>query len=566
MTATIAAALLLVAPVLAAPLVDVTFLVRGSVPPRIEVARLTRSVPGGPWQIADLRQVEVRSGRFTFPGPPGAESLLVVRVPGRSGYLLHGPLRWPSEPGDLEIDPEWRRTVRGQYPPGGNLTWISAAEPPPRVLCEWTLPGRWECLGVPRSEAGVVLRSGTAGLVYSVVGSLGPRSDVEDVSSASAAWGRLLVLQNLAAPASAGQETTVRVRALRLYRPPARPASTRFEAAVDGRVHVVPIGATALWVTGSAEATDGWLELTVPDVGAGRVEAAELAGGPPEAVFPVALQPPVAVFGRVTGPLAAPISGAIVSLYRFGEMVRSPDNRKPRRERIAVGERRTDEDGAFSFPNLPPERYELLAVHAAYGRTVKAVDSHGGEILLTLEPPPALEGRVLREGVPQERVAVVFVPDLAAFAAAEDPTELRGGETETDADGRFRVFAPIAGTGELRIGSAPGPIKRVPVSAAEALPSVTQLGDIELDDGRAVTIVFEEAGECQPMLTGPVGRTGLTVVRTTRSGPATFTATLPEPGRWNIVALCGARERSVVPSTIDVQSGSSDAPVVLRWP
>jgi hypothetical protein len=562
MTGTLALALLL-----AAPSVDVTFAVREHLPPQIEVVRLVRPVPGAPWQIADLRVVEIRSGRFTLSGPAGSESLVVVRAPGRPGYLLHGPLRWPAEPTDLEIDPEWRRTVRGQYPSTGDLTWVSPVETSARVLCEWTLPGKWECLGVPRAADGVVVRSGTRGLFYSVVaGSLGPRNDVEDVPSASAAWGRLLVLQDLTGFRHQREAPTVRARALRLYRPPARPASTRFEAAPDGRIRIDPVGPTAFWVAGSTDAPDGWIELQVPGAATGRVEFAELTGGPPEAMFPVPLQRPGAVFGRVTGPMASPVAGAIVSLYRFGRDVRFPDKKTPRRERIAVGEQTTDEDGAFSFDDLPPERYELLAVQAGYGRAVKAVDSQAGEILLTLRPPPALEGRVLRDGVPQERVAVAFVPDLAAFAAAEDPTELHGGETETDADGRFRVFASIAGAGELKIGSAPGPITRVPLSAAEALPSVTTLGDIELAGGPSLTIVFEEAGECQPMLTGPVGRTGLTVVRTTRNGPAIFSAALPEGGQWNIVALCAGHERAVVPSTIVVASDSQEMTATVRWP
>ncbi len=548
--------------VVAAP-VEVTFTVSEPLPAHVEVARLTRVAT--PWQIAEVRQVEVRSGRFVLPGPAGVETVVLVRVPGRPGYLLEGPLRWPSEPATVAIDPEWRRTIRGRYPSGGDLAWVSAGEAP-RVLCEWTLPETWECLGVPRSVAGIVVRVGAAGLFYSIVGALGPRKDVEDVRTASAAWGRLVVIEDLHRSEERVQDGAIRARALRLYRPSARPGSRRFEVVPDTRIHIDAIGGRALWITGPSDPTETWLELTVPDVGAGRIDVSELAAGPPDAVLPVALQPPIAVFGRVTGPLAVPAAGAIVSLYRFGIEMRSQDTKKMRRERIAVGEQRTDEDGVFTFSDLPAERYELLAVHSAYGRAVKIIEPHTGEVQLRLEPPPVIEGRVLRGGAPQVGVDVVFVPDLAAFAAAEDPTDLRGGETETDADGRFRVFAAIAGTGELKIGSAPNAIKRVPLPAAEALPPVTELGDIELDVGAAVAVVFEEARECAPIFTGPVGRTGLTVVRSTRLGPAMFSATLPEPGRWNIVALCGGRERRVVPSAIDVDAVSRETSVSLRWP
>ncbi len=557
-------AVLLLALGLSAPPVEVTLVVPEKLPAAVEVVRLVRPTADAAWQVADLRKVEVHSGRFVTAGPAGVESLLIVRVEGRPGYLMHGPLRWPAEPTTIEMNPEWRRTVRGQHPSGGSVIWLSQA--PPRVLCEWTLLERWECLGVPRSAAGVVVRAGASGILYSVVGAFGSRNDVEDLPTAAAAWGRLLVVENVRALAGQDETAPLRAHAFRVYRPPARPNSTRLEVVADGRIQVNPIGAMGLWVTGSADTPGSWLDLAIPDVGAGRIDVAELADGGTDVVFSVVLERPVAVFGRVTGPLAAPVADTIVSLYRFGDEVRSPDTKKTTRERIAVGERHTDAGGTFAFPDLPPERYELLAVHPEYGRAVRLVEPHASVIELTLKPPPAVEGRVLRQGVPQGRVPVVFVPDLAAFAAAEDPAELRGSEGQTDANGRFRVLAAIRGNGELKIGSAPGPVKRVPLPAADALPPVMQLGDIELDAGPVVTIVFEEAGGCQPILTGPLGRTGLTVVRAVRLGPAMFNATLPESGRWNVVALCGQRERAVVPSMTEIKPDMREATLYLHWP
>ncbi len=559
------ALLLLVAT--AAP-VDVTFTVPAGLPAQVQVVRLARVAAPAPWQVADVRNVEVRSGRFLLPGPPGLETLVVVRAAGHPGYLLHGPMGWPSQPASFEINPEWRRTVRGRYPASGDLEWVSPRDGP-RVLCEWTLPERWECLGVPMSVAGIVVRggAGTGALFYSIVGSLGPRNDVEDVQTASAAWGRLVVVENL--EEVSGQppgDRTVRASAVRLHRPPARPRAMRLEVEIDPRVRADAVGAAAIWITGRPDVTDTWIDLAVRGTGAARIGAAELAAGPPALIFPVALQRPMAVFGRVTGPLAEPVPEAIVSLYRFGSEMRSADTRKIRRERIAAGERRTDDDGMFSFPDLVPERYELLTVHPSYGRAVTLVEPHAGEVQVALKPPPVVEGRVVRDGSPQARVPVVFVPDLAEFAAAEDPTEVQGGETQTDADGLFRLFAAVAGQGELKIGAAPGAVRRVPLPAAGALPPVTRLGDIDLGSGPMVTIVFEEAGECEPILTGPIGRTGLTVVRTKRLGPAMFTADLPEPGRWNVVAICGRREQGVVPSAVDVEAGRQEATLVLRWP
>jgi hypothetical protein len=335
----------------APPPVEVTFVVRDPLPASAEIVRLTRLPAGGPWQIADVRQVPVHSGRFAVPGPPGIESLIVLRAAGHPGYLLHGPLRWPAEPASLDMDPGWRRTVRGQYPSSGGLAWISPMRGAARVECEWILLDRWQCLGIPRSTPGVVVRAGPTQIFYSVVGALGPRNEVEDVATASAAWGRLLVVQNAHSRGQGG--APVRVRVLRVYRAPSRPNTTRLEVATDARVHVNPVGPTALWVSGDAGVEGSWLELTVPETGAGRLDVAELAAGVTDDVVDVALERPIAVFGRVTGPLAAPAERAIVSLYRFGEEVRTPDRKQMQRERIAVGEQRTDADGAFAFPEGP---------------------------------------------------------------------------------------------------------------------------------------------------------------------------------------------------------------------
>jgi hypothetical protein len=81
-----------------------------------------------------------------------------------------------------------------------------------------------------------------------------------------------------------------------------------------------------------------------------------------------------------------------------------------------------------------------------------------------------------------------------------------------------------------------------------------------------VTLVFEGAGACDLLLTGPDARSGMSVVRATRLGPAMFQAALPEPGRWHVVAVCGRRERAVTPATIDVRPGGQDLTIRMSWP
>jgi hypothetical protein len=175
-------------------------------------------------------------------------------------------------------------------------------------------------------------------------------------------------------------------------------------------------------------------------------------------------------------------------------------------------------------------------------------------------------GRVLRDGAPARGIPVVIVPDLAEFAAMADVTELRGGETETDLDGRFSVALGSRGTGELRIGNDGTGVRRVPLAAAEAQARVVDVGTIELVTQSPLTLVLEAADGCGLLLTGPLGRTGLTVVRASSVGPAMFEAAVPEAGRWQVVAVCGGRERAVLPPTISVPPGARDLTVRLTWP
>lgn len=553
-------------PVLASPPVVVTFVVREDLPAVVEVARLARGVPGRAWRVDDMGRAEVHSGRLAIAGPPGVESVVLVRTTERPGYLLQGPFRWPAEPTVLFMERQWRRTVRGRGPSGGPLAWITPDPDSPRAICEWTLGDRWECLGVPRSTSGVVVRNAPSGLFYSVVVALGPRNDVEDVYTYSTSWGRLLAIQNVAESEGRKRDEGVRARALRRYRPPARPSTTRFEVMADTTIHIDTIARTAVWVTGSPDVHESWLELTMPGVGTARLDLSEVAGGSPDSVMYARLDPSMAISGRVSGPPATPLADTIVSLYRFGNQVSTANKKKFARERIAVAEGRTDADGSFGFRDLPPERYELLAIHSAYGRAARVVEPFESDVQLILKPPPVVKGTVVRRGVPQARLPVSFVPDLAAFAESDDPAELRGGEAETDADGRFSVFVAVSGAGELKVGSATGGVKRVPLPPADALPPLTELGEIELDAGPVLTIVFDESGDCQPILTGPVGRAGLAIVRAERLGPAMFSATLPEPGLWNVSALCGQRERPVTPAVLDVNPDMRDSTISLRWP
>jgi hypothetical protein len=109
-------------------------------------------------------------------------------------------------------------------------------------------------------------------------------------------------------------------------------------------------------------------------------------------------------------------------------------------------------------------------------------------------------------------------------------------------------------------------MRRVPLGPAESLPEVVQIGTIELKPVPPLTLVFESAGTCDLLMTGPDEHGGMSVVRAFRLGPAMFLAALPEPGRWQVVAVCGRRERAVVPATIDARLGGPEVTIRLSWP
>lgn len=547
------------------PLVEVQLRLDVSGIDRVEVVRLTRSLGDKAWRLAEIARAP--ADRLIVRAPAGVESLLLLRASSRPGYLLDGPFRWPAQPSTYVIAPRWRRTIRGRQPRdgAGSITWVPGREDDRRdawPACAWLDDESWECVGVPLSVPGVVL-SAPRGLVhYSVAAGALTRPGIEDVSVADALWGRLLIV-NVAQPEAARRLAGVHASALRLSVPRARPQSARLEATTDATVRVTRVGTGAFWLSGAATPVDGWVELGGSGFAPLRIETTDVAGSPPELPMRVALESPVEVTGRVTGGPDVPAVGALVTLYRFAHDPPIP-KRPPRR--IVVSEQRASDDGAFRFGDLAMERYEIVAMHPVLGRGERRFDPDGQEVEIALRKPPEAIGRVTRDGVPVRGVPVTVVPDLAQFAAADDMTELRGGDATTDQDGRFAVLLASRGRGEIRIGQEATGVRRIPLGSAETLPPIIDVGTIELDALAPVTLVLEGSDGCQLLLVGPSGRTGMTIVRAVRLGPAMFQASLPEPGRWMVSAVCGKRERAVIPAAIDLPAGARDRTIRLAWP
>ena len=541
----------------------VTLRFDSAVPAAIQIVRLARTIEDRRWRLAETVHATASEGGLSLNGPIGVETLLLIRAAGHPGYILDGPFRWPAQAATYLVRTQWRKTIRGNsIGSHASLTWVSTDDGTlPGTVCEWAGRTMWECVGVPLNGTGVVVMNTTGEVRCGIPSGVLSPSGVETTTTRASAWGRLVIAQT--GPV-AHLADGVRITARRLQIPRARPMTTRVEVVTDGRVQLDSVADGVVWISGAELPDDGWIEIGAPDRASERLDVREVAEAPPDLPLRVHLQPAATVSGRVSSAARSPAPGAVVTLYRFARRDRNHERKAP--VRITVAETHADSDGAFQFDHLAIEPYEVVAMHPVFGRGVRRVTPDGREIDIALRSSAQAVGRVLRDGMPAAAVRVVVVPDLAQFGAAGDITELRGGETQTDEDGRFVVTLASRGSSELRVGDEGVGVKRLPLGAAEGQAGVIDVGDIALTAGVSVTFVFEGAGSCEILLTGPAGRTGMSVVRSSRIGPAMFQGVVPEPGRWHTVAICGTRERAVLPAWLDLSASVRDVTIRLTWP
>jgi hypothetical protein len=550
-------------------LVGVQIQFDGALTGEMELAILARQGPAPPWRMSRLERASVSDGALTARATPGVETLVLLRMPGQPGYLLHGPLRWPSDTGMASVAVRWRRTIRGQLPAATGLppTWVGPAveealEPWP--LCTTTSDVSWECIGVPIGLPGVVLQASPRGVQFSVAPGTSMSGGIEQTIAREALWGRLLTLSVPGRTASGRPSPAVQAVPRRRRVPRARPQSLRIEEEVDDTVRIEPVGRLAFWISGAGPPGEGWIEVKGPALATARLPVQTLAAGPVELPVRLLLDPALSITGTVLTSAGAPASSTVVSLYRFDgqddrNAVSSP------RKRIHVAEAISDADGVFRFGELSDEPYEIVALHPSLGRGEKPFAPSAQPVEIRLRPFARVVGRVVRDGLGVEGLRVAWVPDLAEFQASRDPTELRGGETATDRDGRFSVALPSRGRGEIRMGDESSGVRRIPLPPAETRPPVTDLGTMTLDERPFATLVFEGSEGCDLMLIGPADRPGMTIVRPARVGPAVFQTELPEPGRWHIGATCGGRERAVRPPIVSI-AGTREQTIRVTWP
>ena len=195
------------------------------------------------------------------------------------------------------------------------------------------------------------------------------------------------------------------------------------------------------------------------------------------------------------------------------------------------------------------------------GRVSAILKPDTAPVVLRLEPPKRVRGRVVRELQPVSGVPVRTVPNLAQLAESIDPTDYIGDDTIADRDGRFLLALPPRGSGELRSGQGGTGVVRLPLPVATQMPLVTDLGDIELFPLARLVVWIEGVGACELYATGPLGLPGVEIIRPTRQEPGVRSFRLPESGWWWLSLVWNNLEEPLRPSFVHIPADSTETSI-----
>ena len=508
------------------------------------------------WQGSRAGLVSARArgtGAVRLRGTTGG-LYVVMFARGDGAYLLDGPFAWPAADAARSVAPRWHRTWRGVVPADVEsatpVEWIRAdALPGPWPMCLRENPRGWACWGVlPENRGVIVLRVGVA-MLWALAA--GPPGELR-----RAAWGRLLLIAD-----GSGEGSTVRVTFGRpVAPPPGRLRGIRLETSPVAGARAARVAPAIVWVVGEDVPAHAWAEIASRSGGPVYLALREIADGPASIPVHVALRPRRVLAGRVAGAGGEPAPGALISAFRLIDPPPADGSRVlPRR--VLAAELVADGEGRFELDALGEAEYEVVAWHAQLGRASVAVQSAGSELTIRLRASGVARGRVMAGGRPLAGVDVISVPDPAAFGAAADITDVKGGDARTGADGRFIVMVAASGGGELRIGGGAHAVRRI------ALPRppvpVFDAGDVELGVPIEVTVLLDRDPGCGVRAAGPVGRTGLQVVLAARTGDGAFVLTVPERGLWELTLVCPGERRALTPGVVEI--GPRQAGTELRF-
>jgi hypothetical protein len=502
-------------------------------------------------------------GQATISG--GVEGPVVVYFQRTDGaYLLDGPFEWPREEAHRPIDPRWRRTIIGaRVVPGlgwvrSALEWTSRVTDPGSVWpsCHWISDTDWQCIGVPLRAAGVVGASSSGGLFATVVTGVTAQ---EALILRPCDWGRLVVATD-----AGGIPSRLRIVPQRAVVPPQRTRAMRLETSDIPGVVATAVDAASVWICGRGSPEMAWIDARSARGGPMFVPLSDASDRPPFVPMRIDLADSRVVSGSVMSADGLAAANALLAAFRLIEPRKPASQSGPAPKRVLVAETLVAADGTFEIAGIGEADYEIVAWHPQFGRAAVAIPGGSGPLAIRLHPPPLARGRVVSGGKPLAGIDVIGVPDPAAFAAAEDPLDVKSGDARTAADGRFTVALASTGGGELRIGGGSLPVKRIPLPRT-SVPLI-DLGDIDLGAAIEVTVILDQDPGCELQAAGPVGRSGLQIVQGLRTVLGIFRLRLPEEGTWALALICGTSERALSPATIQATPAmqGKDVRVIVR--
>jgi hypothetical protein len=474
----------------------------------------------------------VRGPSFESDVPAGRPCRVLVRLQQESRYLSSQEVSPGASAGTVAMLPHWRRTLAAE-PSDEPLFWIGALDED-AVECD-AVPEARRCLFVPVDAPGVLLSRGSDRIQFALV-----RAGEPALVWQSSAWGRMIRVHPLAEPVSA--QVVVMRPVLR------HGAGQMREARAASGVRLHRLAPAVFWIEGAGTPA-GDLELRSPGAALTRIPLASFAG-PADMPAEIPLPAEEILTGEVRSH-GAVLEGATVMLARRIDNQGAPPERSqgaPPLELIA--ETVTAAGGTFRFGGLAAGSYELLALHPSRGRAT-SVTRASGHVRLELRPRAAVRGRVLREGVPVAGASAMLVPSLEAVASARNPMTLGAEPVLTGPDGRFQVIAPDEGSVMLVV-MAEGAAFRAPMGDAKDLGAMVDLGDIVLEAAFDVEVAVALPAGCELQAAGPMGATGLSVVRGVAAAPGRWTMRFPLRGRWLFAAVCAEKEIAVDPPMVEV--------------
>lgn len=490
---------------------------------------------------------------------PGSE-VIVSFIRGDGAYELDGPFACPDRLIERAPSSVWRRTVQIRAPPDLSARtdpgWLAANGDAHEVWprCQWNGPLA-ECRGVALGARGIVVVDEHDRIWWTIITGANARA------FQAARWGRLVIVGGFT-------DSPVEASMARPLPPPAsRSTALRLDTAAVPGAHVSVLTKDTVWITGEEVPPGSWLEVRASNGGSKYLALDEIARAPVALPLWVSLDEARTIEAVARSPSGDPVAGSVMTLFRVIDPLPAFDRpqgetRERPPQRVYVDERIAGLDGGVLFPRLGDAEYEIVAWHPQFGRAIAAVPRTGEQVIVRLQSPGLVRGRVVSRGSPLGGVDVISLPDLQAYAESADSTDVKGGDARTGVDGRFVVSLAPRGGGELRVGGGDYPIRRFPLPRVPV--PIVDLGDIELGGPIEVTFALDQDPGCDIRATGPIGRTGLQVIGGSRRTAGVFAVAFPEEGTWEVHLVCGRAERPLAPALVSITQASAGTEVRMQ--